>query len=272
MNAPEKIPPRPRPCVLLPTCQRQLDGHVFHAAGRKYVEAVRLAGCLPLVVPATEAEAIDELLMMADGILLTGSPSNVHPSHFGEAVHNPRLPLDPDRDRLTLGLIPRALALGVPLMAICRGFQEMNVALGGSLHQAVHEVEGFIDHRDDDTQSVEARYGSLRHEVNVVPGGLLDRVVGRTSFMVNSLHGQGIKQRASGLRVEAVAHDGLIEAISDETARAFNLGVQWHPEWMASKNPVSMKLFEAFGQACQKRQTERQEAERAAAERAAAPR
>lgn len=256
MNAPEMLQ-FARPRVLLPTCQRNLDGHVFHAAGRKYVEAVRLAGCMPLVAPATEADAIDELLEFADGILLTGSPSNVHPIYFGEAVHDPALPLDLDRDRLTLGLIPRALEMGVPLIAICRGFQEVNVALGGSLHQAVHETAGYTDHRDDESLSLDVRYGTLRHDVTVEPGGLLARVVGDTPFRVNSLHGQGIKKLAPGLRVEARAHDGLIEAFSKPDAPAFNLGVQWHPEWMAAANPVSVKLFDAFGQACKERQARR---------------
>lgn len=256
MNAPEVIQ-FTRPRVLLPTCQRNLDGHIFHAAGRKYVDAVRMAGCMPLVAPATEADAIDELLDLADGILLTGSPSNVHPIYFGEAVHNPALPLDLERDRLTLGLIPRALELGVPLMAICRGFQEVNVALGGSLHQAVHEADGLDDHRDDETQSLENRYGTLRHHVSVEPGGMLAQIVGTGEFKVNSLHGQGIKQLAPGLRVEARAHDGLIEAFTKVDAPAFNLGVQWHPEWMAAANPISVKLFAAFGEACKAHQARR---------------
>lgn len=256
MNAPDMLQ-FARPRVLLPTCQRHLDGQVFHTTGRKYVEAVRLSGCIPLVAPATEADSIEELLEFADGILLTGSPSNVHPIYFGEAVLNPDLPLDLDRDRLTLGLIPRALELGVPLMAICRGFQEVNVALGGSLHQAVHEAEGYSDHREDDSQTLETRFGTLRHRVTVEPGGLLEQVVGETQFRVNSLHGQGIKQLAPGLRIEARADDGLIEAFSQPGASAFNLGVQWHPEWMAAANPVSVKLFAAFGQACKERQAHR---------------
>jgi putative glutamine amidotransferase len=256
MNAPEMLQ-FARPRVLLPTCQRNLDGQIFHAAGRKYVEAVRLSGCMPLVAPATEADSIDELLELADGILLTGSPSNVHPIYFGEAVHNANLPLDLDRDRLTLGLIPRALTMGVPLLAICRGFQEVNVALGGSLHQAVHEADGYSDHREDESQSLEIRFGTLRHHITVEPGGLLDQVVGEREFRVNSLHGQGIKQLAPGLRVEARAHDGLIEAFSNPDAPAFNLGVQWHPEWMAATNPVSVKLFNAFGQACKERAARR---------------
>jgi putative glutamine amidotransferase len=129
----------PKPLVLVPACNRQLGDHPFHIAGQKYVDAVRLAGCTPLIVPTAEADEIPGLLALADGVLLTGSPSNVHPSHFGEDVHDPSLPLDPARDAWTLPLIRQALALGLPLFAICRGTQETNVALGGSLHQAVQE-------------------------------------------------------------------------------------------------------------------------------------
>ena len=125
-----------RPIVLVPADNRMLGEHPFHVVGKKYVDAVRLAGCLPLVVPWVGASEVDELLVHADGVLLTGSPSNVHPSHFGEEVHNPELPLDPARDEWTLPLTRKALAQGVPMLAICRGFQETNVALGGTLHQA----------------------------------------------------------------------------------------------------------------------------------------
>lgn len=223
--------------------------HPFHMAGKKYIDAVRLAGCLPLIVPAAAAAELDELLAIADGVLLTGSQSNVHPSHFDEAVHNPALPLDPDRDAWTLPLIPKAIAMGLPLLAICRGFQETNVALGGSLHQAVQEQAGLKDHRAPGGQPPETQYAAA-HPVQIEPGGLLQRLLGREHIDVNSLHGQGIKRLAPGLRVEARAHDGLIEAFSVEPARGFALGVQWHPEWRAAQNPVSMALLQAFGQAC----------------------
>ena len=135
--------PTAKPVVLVPACNRMLGDHPFHIAGKKYVDAVRLAGCQPLVVPSATPDELDALLDLADGVLLTGSPSNVHPSHFDEGVHDPALPLDPERDAWTLPLIPKALARGVPLFAICRGTQETNVALGGSLHQAVQEVAGL---------------------------------------------------------------------------------------------------------------------------------
>jgi putative glutamine amidotransferase len=181
-------------------------------------------------------------------VLLTGSPSNVHPSHFGEAVHDESLPLDPERDAWTLPLIRLALARGLPLLAICRGTQETNVALGGTLHQAVQEQPGLNDHRADGSQPAAVQYGPS-HPVDVVPGGLLASITGRASFEVNSVHGQGIKQLAAGLRVEAVAPDGLVEAFSVPSAPGFNLCLQWHPEWQAAGNPVSMAMLRAFGEA-----------------------
>jgi putative glutamine amidotransferase len=237
------------PVVLVPACNRQIGLHPFHVAGKKYVDFVRLAGCLPLVVPNAQDSEVDALLALADGVLLTGSPSNVHPRHFDEDVHNPDLPLDPQRDDWTLPFIPRVLARGLPLFAICRGTQETNVALGGSLHQAIQEVSGHMDHRAPSDEDAELQYG-LAHEVEVVPGGVLSRIVEQPRFQVNSVHGQGVKRLAQDLHVEARAPDGLIEAFSYAKATGFNLCVQWHPEWQASRNPVSVQLAQAFGQAC----------------------
>ena len=219
---------------------------MVHFAGRKYVDAVRLAGALPLIAPPMQAQHLGDLLDGADGLLLTGSPSNVHPSHFGQAVHDTTLPLDPDRDAWTLPLIRLALQRGVPLLGICRGTQEVNVALGGSLHQAVQEVPGLNDHRDGDSDVLDEQYAPA-HRVDVVAGGLLHQITGLTGFDVNSLHGQGVARLAPGLRVEAMAPDGLVEAFSLPTTPAFNLCVQWHPEWQAAANPVSMQILRAFG-------------------------
>ncbi len=243
------LPTLRKPVVLVPACNRMLGPHPFHVAGKKYVDAVRLAGCIPLVVPSAHADDIDALLDLADGVLLTGSVSNVHPAHFDEAVYNAALPLDPERDTATLPLIPRVLARGLPLFAICRGFQEVNVALGGSLHQAVQNVPGLQDHRDDDNAPLAVQYGPA-HEVFVEPGGVLEAAHLPAHFTVNSLHGQGVNRLAAGLRVEARAADGLVEAFSLTTAHGFNLGVQWHPEWLAATNPISMVLFKTFGVAC----------------------
>ncbi len=240
---------RPKPVVLVPACNRMLGDHAFHVAGKKYVDAVRLAGCTPLIVPTALVDELDALLDLADGVLLTGSASNVHPRHFAEDLHDPTLPLDADRDAWTLPLIPRALARGIPLFAICRGFQEANVALGGSLHQAVQEVPDRHDHRAPKDAPAELQY-ALTHDVFVQPGGVLASVLDASTIRVNSVHGQGVNRLAKGLRIEALALDGLVEAFSVAEARGFNLGVQWHPEWQAATNPVSTRLFEAFGAAC----------------------
>lgn len=252
-----------QPIVLVPACQKTVGGHASYTAGRKYIDAVRLAGCVPLVVPGARPAELDALLAIADGLLLTGSPSNVHPSHFGEAVHNPALPLDPERDAWTLPIIRRALAMGLPLLGICRGFQEVNVALGGSLHQAVHEQPGLSDHRSDDTLPLDEEYG-FAHAARLTAGGFLaqtlqglppDIVDAQGEFQVNSLHGQGVNRLAPGLRIEARAPDGVVEAFTVEPGpdhpNAFSLCLQWHPEWLAASNPVSMRIFDAFGRACQ---------------------
>ncbi len=243
--------PAAKPVVLVPACNRMLGEHPFHIAGKKYLDAVRLAGGLPLIVPSAHPDEIDALLDLAHGVLLTGSPSNVHPSHFGQEVHDPALPLDPLRDSWTLPLIQRALARGIPLFGICRGTQETNVALGGSLHQAVHEVDGHADHRPRDGAPAEEAYAAA-HPVTVQPGGVLARLFGAgTEFRVNSVHGQAVHRLADGLRIEARAPDGLVEAFSVTSAPGFSLCVQWHPEWLAIDNPQSVAMLQAFGQACQ---------------------
>jgi putative glutamine amidotransferase len=248
--APLRTPSRPRPLVLVPACNRLIGEHAFHVAGKKYLDAVRLGGCQPLVVPSALPDELDALLDLADGVLLTGSPSNVHPGRFDEDVFDASLPLDPERDDWVLPLVPRALERGIPLFAICRGFQEANVALGGSLHQAVQNVPDRHDHRAAKDAPAEVQYGPA-HEVAVQPGGVLARVLEATTIHVNSVHGQGVNRLASGLRIEALAPDGLVEAFSVADARGFNLGVQWHPEWQAASNPISLRLFKAFGAACE---------------------
>lgn len=237
------------PLILVPACNRMVGLHPFHIAGRKYIDAVRLAGGLPVVAPSGGAHEIRQWLSLVDGVLLTGSPSNVHPSRYGEAVLDPALPLDEARDAWTLPLIPRALERGIPLLAICRGFQEANVALGGTLHQAVQDQPGHVDHRSAGDPTPEVQYGPA-HEVLVEPDGLLAGILEAARVQVNSVHGQGVRTLAPGLRVEARAPDGLVEAFTAPQAPGFNLCVQWHPEWQAAQNPVSMRLLRAFGDAC----------------------
>lgn len=243
-----------KPLVLIPADVKLIGEHPFHAVGQKYILAVAQgAEALPLLVPAmSEHLDIDALLATADGIMLTGSPSNVHPSHFGQNVHNPALPLDPARDALTLKLIKAAIAAGVPLLAICRGFQELNVAFGGSLHQAVQEVSGYHDHREAKDMVLDTQYAPV-HQVNLVANGQLAKILGVSETMVNSLHGQGIDKLGAGLSAEAHAPDGLIEAVSVRNAKSFALGVQWHPEWKVMENPSYLAIFKAFGDACRAR-------------------
>ncbi len=225
----------------------------MHVMGQKYVDAVRdQAQCTPLPIPATGHEDIEAYLAIADGVLFTGSPSNVHPSNFGQAVHDASLPLDVGRDALTLPLIRRVIELGMPLLAICRGIQEINVALGGSLHQAVQEVNGRNDHRGAKGKpdaSKEEAYAPA-HAISIADNATLAKIVGRREIIVNSVHGQGIDRLAHGLRAEAHAPDGQIEAVTIDAHRGFNLAVQWHPEWRAWENEDSIKMFAAFGDAC----------------------
>ncbi len=248
----------PKPVVLIPADVKQIGEHPFHAVGQKYILAIANgAEALPLVIPAiSDYLDIGALLAMADGILLTGSPSNVHPSHFGQFVHNPDLPLDPARDALTLNLIRAAVDAGVPLLAICRGFQELNVAFGGSLHQAVQEVSGKQDHRESKIELLDNQYAPS-HPVNLTAGGQLAGMLACESMQVNSLHGQGIDQLGSGLSVEARAPDGLIEAVRVTQTKTFALGVQWHPEWKVMENPYYLAIFKAFGAACKARMLRR---------------
>ncbi len=245
---------RPPP-VLVSACNRTLGGHPSHTVGRKYVDAVRLAGALPLVATTLDTDEIDAALDAVHGVLLTGSKSNVHPRHYAAPLADPALPLDEARDAWVLPLVRRAVARGVPLLAICRGAQEVNVALGGSLHQAVHDVPGYADHRAVDDAAIDVQYAAA-HRVDVLRGGRLERVLGAGPIDVNSVHGQGIARLAEGLRPEAVAPDGLIEAFSwvgaggdGAAGEPFIVGVQWHPEWLAAANPLSLRLLHAWGEA-----------------------
>ena len=194
------------------------------------------------------------LQALVDGILLGGSDTNVHPSLYGEAPLSPDLQYDRERDALAHTLIRLALAQRVPVIGFCRGSHDFNVALGGSLHQAVHALPGYADHRGQG-ETAESQYAPA-HEVRVEPGGLLEKVVRDAAFRVNSVHGQAVNRLAPGLRVEARAPDGLVEAFSVH-GMDFALGVQWHPEWRAQDNPVSMRLLRAFGLACSERAARR---------------
>ena len=248
----------PTPLIALSACVREIGIHPFHVVGEKYITAVRDgAGGFPLMLPSLgDAAAPDEILARVDGLLFTGSPSNVEPHLYGGAPSSEGTHHDAQRDGATLPLIRAAVAAGVPLLCICRGSQELNVALGGTLHQAVHEIPGRLDHREDKTQPREAQYAPI-HDVNIAPGGILATLWPEREVAVNSLHAQGVDRPAPGLRVEATAPDGQIEALSDADTPGFCLGIQWHPEWKVRDSAFSMAIFAAFGDAARERARQR---------------
>tara|TARA_R110000764_G_scaffold33224_8_gene74649 strand:+ start:50913 stop:51674 length:762 start_codon:yes stop_codon:yes gene_type:complete len=243
-----------KPLIGIPCCTEQVGLHPFHVVGEKYIlGVVEGAKGLPLLIPALgSALDTEQLLELLDGIMFTGSPSNVEPHHYNGPASAEGTKHDPKRDATTLPLIKAAIAQGVPVLGICRGFQEMNVAFGGSLHQRLYEVGGYIEHREPKDQPVAIQYG-LSHEVQVEPGGLLYDISGCSSAQVNSLHTQGVDQLGPGLQPEAKAPDGLIEAFSVSHASNFALGVQWHPEWQVKDNTFYLSIFQAFGDACRAR-------------------
>jgi len=248
-----------KPIIAVPSDRRVLDPHPSHIAGEKYLKAlIDGSDSLPLIVPSlVEDIDIDEVLERVDGVTLTGSYSNLEPHHYGGESSGEDSLHDPHRDAMTLPLALRALELGIPLLAICRGHQELNVALGGSLHQQVAEVPGYHNHLENKEDPLDVQYGPS-HPVTLMEGGLLRALAGADSIMVNSLHGQGIARLADGVTVEAVADDGLIEAFTVDDAAGFSLSVQWHPEWRVTENDFSMAIFKAFGDACRARASQRQ--------------
>jgi putative glutamine amidotransferase len=270
---------RLRPLIGISACLKDNGRGWVHSVGDKYVQAaIRAVGGLPVIVPAFGrefdandsdgrgmTEALDRLLDSMDGLLLTGSPSNVEPHHYEGDPSREGTAHDPARDATTLPLIRHAIDHAVPVFAICRGAQEVNVALGGTLHQLVHEVPGRRDHRSPRTSDTDVNY-SIAHPVELVEGGLLHRLIGERAVMVNSLHAQGVDQLAPRAKAEAFADDGQVEAFTVPDAPAFALALQWHPEHRALENPISMKLFDAFSAACHDRARQRLGMMRAAAE------
>ena len=205
---------------------------------------------MPMIVDdAGRCPLLDEAIEMADGLFLPGSYSNMAPGRYGAAQHPDNQWLDETRDAVALAAIERAVALNLPLFAVCRGLQELNVAMGGTLHQSVRTVEGYDDHREDQAASLDAMYAPA-HLVTPVAGSGFGAIVGQAGFRVNSLHAQGIDRLARGLVAEAHAEDGLIEAVRVAAHTGFALGVQWHPEWQYDQTPQSQALFKAFGAAC----------------------
>lgn len=248
-----------RPAFIgLPADRKYIGKHPFHAVGEKYIRAaVDGGGLLPVLIPALGGDVpLKAVLERLDGIILTGAVSNIEPHHYSDEPSWEGNHHDPHRDATTLPLVALAIELDRPVLALCRGFQEVNVALGGTLYQKVHETPDLHDHREDTELSLAEQYGPA-HAVRLEPGGLLARLHGGGEAMVNSLHGQGIRQLAPGLVAEAHALDGLIEAARLDRQDRFLLGVQWHPEWQVTENPFYLEIFKAFGAACRERASKR---------------
>ncbi|CAG9183101.1 Gamma-glutamyl-gamma-aminobutyrate hydrolase PuuD [Cupriavidus laharis] len=249
------IRPARRPVVAIITDRVELYHHVAYSAFEGYVRAVAsAAGALPLLLPACP-EAVDSAALMdaVDGILLTGSPSNVAAERYGAAPLPASTVQDPARDASVLPLLPGLVAAGMPILGICRGLQELNVAYGGTLDRAVHAQPGRLDHREGDHERPIPQWYEDRHAIHVVPGGRLAGITPDGSCLVNSLHHQGIERLGDGLRVEATAPDGLVEALSVEAAPQFTLAVQWHPEMRVGDCALSRRIFATFGEACAQR-------------------
>lgn len=244
-----------RPVVAIATNRRELDGHRFHASGENYIHsAADYAAATPVLLPALlDISAIGSLIAGIHGVVLTGGASNIQPHLYGEDEEADSGERDAGRDTTAIALTHACLEHGVPLLGICRGIQELNVALGGSLHQHLRHVQGKFDHRRPREKPVEDQLAP-RHGIAIRHDGLLARILdGAREVKVNSLHGQGVKRVADRLVVEATAADGSIEAVSVRGARAFALGVQWHAEADPGKYPVHAKIWRAFGDACRQR-------------------
>jgi putative glutamine amidotransferase len=232
--------------VGIPACTKLITNYIQHATPARYGAALMAAsGAVPVLMPP-EGESMVALLDRLDGVMFNGSPSNVAPMRYGADFDATPDFHDPERDATTLPMIRAVLERGMPMLCICRGLQELNVALGGTLFQEVHKVPGRMDHRAG--EGSREQLFAIKHDVEL--SGQLAEISGATKIAVNSLHGQGIDQLAPGLAVEAVAPDGTIEAVRVESAKTFAIAVQWHPEWEVTHFADRKKLFEAFGAAC----------------------
>lgn len=226
------------------------ESYPVHACGTTNTEAVaHAAGCLPLIIPSDPRfVTVEELLDLCDGFLLTGGRPNVHPSEYGEEETPAHGAFDRCRDAVTLPLIRACVERGQPFLGICRGFQEVNVAMGGTLHPEIRDLPGRMNHRMPPDGTLEEKF-ALRHAVRFVEGGPFHRLMGAAEVMTNTLHGQGIARPGPRIVIDGEAPDGTPEAIYVKDAPGFTLSVQWHPEWNACTDPVSRPLFAAFGAA-----------------------
>lgn len=226
------------------------DDYPAHAGGTMNSQAIaEVAGAMPLLVPADPRFlSVDELLDTFDGFLFTGGRPNVHPSEYGEEATDAHGQFDRARDAITLPLIRACVDRGQPFLGICRGFQEVNVAMGGSLYPEIRELPGRMNHRMPPDGTLEQKF-ELRHHVDFTTGGVFHQLMGAERVLTNTLHGQGIKTPGARVVIDGRAEDTTPEAIYVRNAPGFTLAVQWHPEWNAANDPVSRPLFEAFGEA-----------------------
>ncbi len=243
---------RPRPLVGIPASIIDRPERIIpaHSVSDHYIDAIAgPAGAMPIIIPAMgEACDVAAFASRLDGLFLTGGRANIEPNYYGGAPFPDDEPIDPRRDATVLPLIRECIAQGVPVFAVCRGLQEINVALGGTLHYRIHHVHGKLDHRMPRIGDLERKF-SLRHSISLAPDGVFANLVGCREMLVNSAHGQGVDRLAPGLVVEALAPDGIIEGVRVEHAQAFAVGVQWHAEIRWQEHPLSRALFEEFGRA-----------------------
>lgn len=226
------------------------DEYPTHAGGTMNSEAISgVSDCIPLLIPADPRYlSADELMETCDGFMLTGGRPNVHPAEYGEAETEAHGAFDRARDAIVLPLVRACVARGQPFLGVCRGFQEVNVAMGGTLHPEIRDLPGRMNHRMPPDGTMEEKF-ALRHTVRLNEGGVFHRVFGASEVMTNTLHGQGIKTPGDRIVIDGYAPDDTPEAIYVDGAPGFTLSVQWHPEWDAANDPVSRPLFQAFGDA-----------------------
>ncbi len=252
--------PRPLICVSANAMEAAHRRHLVHATGERNIRSLlKMVDCIPVLLPPIGA-AMDvvELVSRMDGFVLTGGRANVEPEHYDGPAFPAGEPIDPGRDALVLPLVRACIAARVPVFGICRGIQEINVALGGSLHYRIHELSGKNDHRRPRHEDVTpAEVFRLNHMVKLTAGGLFQSLTGHDEMMVNSLHGQGVDRLGKGLVVEATSPDGVIEGLRYNDDTQFIVGVQWHAEWQPEEHPLSAALYTAFGEAARARAARR---------------
>ena len=251
MPRPDTASHAPRPLIGIIGNAHEIDGrYSVHAGGAMNSEAVAMvSGGVPVIIPTDpRLVAVEDLLALCDGFLLTGGRPNVHPSEYGEEETPAHGAFDRGRDAITLPLVRACVDRGQPFLGICRGFQEVNVAMGGTLYPEIRDLPGRMNHRMPPEGTLEEQF-ALRHPVRFAEGGVFHRLMGAAEVMTNTLHGQGIARPGARIVIDGYAPDGTPEAIYVKDAPGFTLSVQWHPEWNAAQDPVSRPLFRAFGQA-----------------------